>query len=344
MLLLVARPGLGSVRGGGGALCRSVCVVEIERVLQHDDDIVALVSPSVGGLRAAREGVCHLMVLYLIGVLVHGSAVDGMVVAHEDIVHLLPVAVDAAHRLGGHDMTDVQKTVESLGRVGDKHGNAFGTQSAIDGVDAVVRHLLMLDGHLPGGSGLSWNFIQPEKIGPGIRLLHQGINILLVIVVVADRDENLPFAEAQGLFQGRNPQGRRVAVILFQCERPDLCQCQVCHAAFAVGHAVHGLVRHEHERVVPRLSHVDRHGSTTLLYGFLYGVERVLGRSMPVATMGDEHHGGVFLVEELLTQVRGVVVALHGIVDGKVYFGLLCGFLLRSFFLLLCGKSDDAGA
>ena len=241
-------------------------------------------------------------------------------------------------------MADVQETVESLGRIGDKHGNALGPQSAIDGVDAVVRHLLMLNGHLPGSSGLSWNFIQPEKFGPGIRLLHQSVNILLVVVVVADRDENLPFAEAQGLFQGRNPQGRRVSVILFQGERPDLCQCQVCHAAFAVGHAVHGLVRHEHERVVPRLSHVDRHGSTTLLYGFLYGVERVLGRAMPVATMGDEHHGGVFLVEELLAQVRGAVVALNGIVDGEVYFGLLCGFLWLIGLALLRGKSDDAGA
>ena len=124
MLLLVARLVLGGVRGGG-ALCRSVCVVEVERVLQHNNDIVALVSPSVGGLRAAREGVCHLMVLHLIGALVHGSPVDGMIVAHEDIVYLLPVAVDAAHRLGSHDMADVQKAVEGLGRIGDKHSDAL---------------------------------------------------------------------------------------------------------------------------------------------------------------------------------------------------------------------------
>ena len=241
-------------------------------------------------------------------------------------------------------MADVQKTVESLGCVGDKHGNALGPQSAIDGVDAVVRHLLMLDGHLPGGSGLSWNFIQPEKFGPCIRLPHQGVNFLLVVVVVADRDEYLSLAETQGLFQGRNPQGRRVAMVLFEGECPDLSQCQVCHASFAVGHAVHGLVGHEHERVVAGLSHVDRHGSTTLLNGFLYGVERVLGRTMPVATMCDDHHGGVFLVEELLAQVLGVIVALHGIVDGEVYFGLLCGFLWLIGLALLRGKSDDACA
>jgi len=65
---------------------------------------------------------------------------------------------------------------------------------------------------------------------------------------------------------------------------------------------------------------------------------------MPVATMGDDHHGGVFLVEELLAQVRSVVVALHGIVDGEVYFGLLCGFLWLIGLALLRGKSYDACA
>ena len=107
-------------------------------------------------------------------------------------------------------------------------------------------------------------------------------------------------------------------MILFQGERPNLSQRQVSHAAFAVGHAVHGLVGHEHQRVVLGLSHVDRHCSTTFLYSFLYGVERVLGRAMPVATMCDDHHGGVFLVEELLAQGGGVIVALNIIVNCKV--------------------------
>lgn len=66
-------------------------------------------------------------------------------------------------------------------------------------------------------------------------------------------------------------------------------------------------------------------------------MERVLGSAVPVATVGNEHHSGVLLVEELSAQGSGIIVALHFIVDSEVYFGLLSGLLFLS------GKSYDAG-
>ena len=139
----------------------------------------------------------------------------------------------------------------------------------------------------------------------GTRALHNLVHLLEIVVALVDVHHNLVLAQQEGLLEcGNLVASDRRSVLRLEVKLLQLGIGVVADLALTVGAAVERAIVHNDEHTVAgalqvELNHIDSHVDAVL-----EGLERVLGGTAPVASMG--HDGDILgIMQQIVAQLLG---------------------------------------